>query len=49
MEIKLALTAIVRRYQVEIGSATTDQDMEMIDHFVLIPKGQKCVLRLSRV
>ncbi|KAJ9606301.1 hypothetical protein H2200_009262 [Cladophialophora chaetospira] len=49
MEIKLTLVAIVQRYHVEIGSATTDKDMEMIDHFVLIPKGQKCVLKLTRV
>lgn len=49
MEIKCALAAIARRYKVEIGSSTTDDDMEMIDHFVLIPKGQKCVLRLTRL
>lgn len=49
MEIKCALAAIARRYTVEIGSSTTDDDMEMIDHFVLIPKGQKCVLRLTRL
>jgi cytochrome P450 len=49
MEIKCALAAIVRRYKIEIGSSTTDRDMEMIDHFVLIPKGQKCVLRLTQL
>lgn len=49
MEIKCALAAVGRRYKVEIGSSTTDRDMEMIDHFVLIPRGQKCVLRLTRL
>lgn len=49
MEIKLATVEIVRNYNVAIGSPTTDDDMEMTDHAVLIPKGQKCVLRLARV
>ncbi|KAH8891580.1 cytochrome P450 [Thozetella sp. PMI_491] len=49
MEIKCATAAMARRYKVEIGSPTTDDDMEMMDFTVLIPKGQKCVLRLTRV
>lgn len=49
MEIKYAVMAVVRRYHVDIGSPTTNEDMEMLDHFVIIPKGQRCVLRLTRV
>jgi cytochrome P450 len=49
MEIKCATAALARRYTVEIGSVTTDDDMEMMDFSVLIPKGKKCVLRLQRV
>jgi cytochrome P450 len=48
MEIKVAVAAIVRNFDVEIGSAETDKDMAMTDHFVLIPKGGKCILRLKR-
>ncbi|KEF58613.1 uncharacterized protein A1O9_06539 [Exophiala aquamarina CBS 119918] len=49
MEIKCALTAVSRRYKVDIGSETTDDDMQMIDHFVLIPKGQRCVLKITKL
>jgi len=49
MEIKCATVEIVRRYNIEIGSSTTDEDMQMTDYTVLVPKGQRCVLRLSRV
>lgn len=49
MEIKTAVAAILKNYNVEIGSPTTDYDMQMTDHFVLIPKGGRCVLRLSKV
>jgi cytochrome P450 len=49
MEIKLAVAAMVRNFNVKIGSATTDQDMAMMDHFALIPKGGKCILRLTKV
>jgi cytochrome P450 len=48
MEIKCATAAIVRRYSVTIGSPQTDDDMEMTDHTVLIPKGQRCLLQLTR-
>jgi hypothetical protein len=41
--------ALVKRYTVEIGSPTTDEDMQMTDHFALIPKGGRCILKLSRV
>lgn len=44
MELKLGTAALVRKFSVEIGSPTTDDDMEMTDHFTLIPKGGKCLL-----
>lgn len=49
MEIKLATAALVTRYNVEIGSATTHNDMEMADHFVLVPKGKRCFLKFTPV
>ena len=49
METKLAVAAIVRDFDVEIGSPTTDQDMAMTDHTVLIPKGGRCILRFTKV
>lgn len=48
MELKVATAAIMKRFRVELGSATTDDDMEMTDHFTLIAKGRRCLLRLSR-
>lgn len=38
MELKCATAVMCRRYHVEIGSQTTDSDMDMTDHFVLIPR-----------
>lgn len=49
MEIKCTVAAVIQRFEVDIGSPTTDQDMEMADHFVLIAKGQRCILKLRRV
>lgn len=49
MEIKLTVEAVVKNFQVEIGSDQTDDDMAITDHFALIPKGGKCVLRLTKV
>jgi cytochrome P450 len=49
MELKFTLAALTRRYNFEIGSPTTDDDMEMTDHFVLIPKGGRCLLRVTKV
>lgn len=48
MELKLNTSAIIRRYQVELGSETTNADMETTDHFVIIPKGGKTILRFKR-
>jgi cytochrome P450 len=46
MELKLGTAAIMKRYRVELGSPATDDDMEMTDHFTLIAKGKRCILRL---
>ena len=48
MELKYTVAAMVRRYKVTIGSSTTDEDMEMTCHFVALPKGHKCTLKISR-
>ncbi|PKK43633.1 hypothetical protein CI102_14161 [Trichoderma harzianum] len=48
MELKSTLAVLTRRYNFEVGSLTTDDDMEMTDHFVLIPKGGRCLLRLTK-
>ena len=49
MELKCTVAALVRRFNFSIGSPTTDDDMDIMCHFVIIPKGGKCILRLSRV
>lgn len=49
MEIKLATAALIKRYDVEIGSESTHNDMEMACHFVLVPKGKRCILKFSSV
>ncbi|KAB5585128.1 cytochrome P450 [Coniochaeta sp. 2T2.1] len=46
MEIKILLARMMDRFSVE-KVATTDGEMEMTDHFTLIPKGLKCTLVFS--
>jgi cytochrome P450 len=48
MEIKTVVVALVRNFDFSIGSPTTDAEMAMTDHFAIMPKGGRCVLRLSR-
>src|ERR1700761_4283099 len=45
MELKLGTAAIMNKYSVELGSPTTEDDMLMTDHFTLIAKGKRCMLR----
>lgn len=47
MELKITTAAIARRFNVELSSPAVDDDMEMTDHFTLIPKGRKCILKVS--
>ncbi|KKP07882.1 cytochrome P450 [Trichoderma harzianum] len=47
MELKVGTAALIGKFSVEIGSATIDDDMEMTDHFALVPKGKRCILRLK--
>ncbi|KAH8799759.1 cytochrome P450 [Xylogone sp. PMI_703] len=47
MELKVVTAAIMKKYEVELGSETTNDDMEMRDHFVLMAKGGKCMLKFK--
>lgn len=47
VELKVGTAALMGKFSVEIGSATIDDDMEMTDHFALVPKGKRCILRLK--
>lgn len=49
MEIKCLTAAVVRRYELSIDGPGIHEDMEMTDHFLMIPKGKQCVLRLTKV
>lgn len=45
MELKVTAAALMKRFVVELESEATVDDMEMRDHFVLMAKGGKCMLR----
>jgi cytochrome P450 len=49
MEMKIATAALIKKYAVRLASEKTVDDMEMTDHFTLIPKGQRCLLVFERV
>lgn len=46
MEIKILLARMIDRFKVDMVPQTNDE-MEMTDHFTLIPKGQRCTLVFS--
>ena len=48
MELKCCVAALSLRYDFAIGSETTDDDMTMTDHGVLVPKGHRCVLKITK-
>ena len=51
MELKMTMAAILPKYQVKL--ATEDgmktDDMDMIDHFLMQPKGGRCLLAFEAV
>jgi cytochrome P450 len=46
MEIKIVLARMMDRFKVDMVPQTHDE-MEMTDHFTLIPKGHRCTLVFS--
>jgi cytochrome P450 len=44
MELKILLARLMGRFGVALHGEKTHADMEMTDHFVLIPKGHCCGL-----
>lgn len=44
MELKKTTAALVMNTRFHVASTTKDEDMEMMDHFLAIPKGGKCEL-----
>ncbi len=45
MQLRMAVSAVAQRFaSVRVASAQTLDDMQMRDHFVLVPKGGKCML-----
>jgi cytochrome P450 len=49
MEQKITLARLMERFRVKLASPKTHEEMEMTDHFTLIPKGQKCSLVFEEV
>lgn len=44
MQIKILLARVVARFRVRLASDATHDEMDMTDHFTLIPKGRRCGL-----
>lgn len=44
MELKMMTAALVRDYVVTVASSMKDSDMDMKDHFLVLPAGGKCKL-----
>ncbi|EON67623.1 hypothetical protein W97_06766 [Coniosporium apollinis CBS 100218] len=44
LELRVMLATLVSRYNVRLSKDIGAHDMEVTDHFLLIPKGEKCLL-----
>jgi cytochrome P450 len=49
MQVKILLARVIGRFQVRLASEATHAEMEMTDHFTLIPKGRRCGLIFSEL
>ena len=49
MELRIGTAAILKQFSVALASAKTVEDMEMTDHFTMIPKGMSCQLIFNKV
>lgn len=49
MEMKIATATLLMQYAVNLAPEMTDGDMDITDHFALVPKGRKCLLTFSKV
>lgn len=44
IEIKVVLATLVKHFLIKAAPEMKDDDMEMVDHFLALPKGGKCLL-----
>jgi len=49
MELKLSTATLVLQAKVKLAPDTSDESMEMEDHFLALPKGHKCNLIFERI
>lgn len=49
MELKLIIAALILTWDIRVGEKTTEDMMNMTDHFVLMPKGGFCDLVFEKV
>jgi cytochrome P450 len=47
MNIRITIAIVLSRLKVRLANEQTHEDMEHTDHFVLVPKGKKCMLILE--
>lgn len=49
MELKLAIASLVSGWNIGIGERMQEDTMDMVDHFVLMPKGNFCDLTFRKI
>lgn len=48
-ELRMLTATLVKRYNISVDDTMGGDDMEVTDHFLIIPKGQKCLLKFTPV
>lgn len=49
VELKLTTATLVRKMKVRCAPETTAESMEIVDHFLAVPKSGKCLLQFEVV
>lgn len=49
MELRIATAALLKFFRVRLAEGPRADDMEMVDHFIIAPKGRKCNLVFERL
>jgi cytochrome P450 len=49
LELKLVVMTLLDRFKVELPAETTEESMELLDHFLALPKAGKCILRFEKI
>lgn len=49
MELKVVIAALVSGWEMELGDKMQEDTMDLVDHWVLMPKGNFCDIKFRKI